>query len=228
MVDDQPGAGAVLTERDVWWSIARVTVGGATRLAFRLRPSGLRHVPGAGGGLLCYNHVSILDPVAVAVSVAGRGRAVRFLTLSEEFDRPVLGWALRRLRHIPLRRGAGDWAAIDAVSRVVGSGALAGMSPEGRVGDGDRLLPGQKGAARIALTSHAPVVPIGIWGTHDRWPKAGLRLVRPARPVVAVVFGAPINPQGDARSRPDVRLLTDRIMGELDTVVSRARQLHDR
>jgi 1-acyl-sn-glycerol-3-phosphate acyltransferase len=73
------------------------------------------------------------------------------------------------------------------------------------------MLPMQKGAARIALLADAPVVPVGIWGVHERWPKAGLRMTRPARPTVGVAFGAPIVAHGNARHRPDVRSLTERI-----------------
>jgi 1-acyl-sn-glycerol-3-phosphate acyltransferase len=212
-------------DRDAWWRLARSTVGLGFDAAFRLRFAGLEHVPAAGGGLLTYNHVSVLDPVVVALGAYRRGRAVHFLSLSQAFEQPLLGWSLRRIRQIPIRRGLGDWNAIEAVAETMRNGSLAGLSPEGTVGDGQALQPGQKGAARIALLTHAPVIPVGIWGIQSRWPKQGLTMAGPLRPLVAVAFGPPVVPEGDARSRTDVRALTDRIMDALSVQVATAQGL---
>jgi 1-acyl-sn-glycerol-3-phosphate acyltransferase len=210
-------------ERDVWFHVGRLGAGALFGSAFRLRFHGLRHIPSAGGGLICTNHVSVLDPVFVALGGARRGRPVRFLGLSELFESGLLGWALRTTRQIPLRRGTGDWDAIHAVAAVVRSGAVAGMSPEGRVTDGVEELPGQKGAARIALDAGCPVIPSGIWGSNYRWPKDGLRRGLPLRPPVVLVFGPPIRAEGDPRNPRDVRALTERIMADIRSLRSVAR-----
>lgn len=210
---------------DVWWTIARATVGTLARAAFRLRASGAGNVPASGGALLAYNHISVIDAVFVALPVLDRGRTVRFFALSQDFERPILGWGLRRLDQIPIRRGFGDWGAIETSAEVLRSGQLAGLAPEGTIGDGTSLLPGQKGAARIALMAGAPVVPVGLWGPQHRWPKEGLRFGSPARPTVAVVYGEPIRAEGDPKHRPDVQALTDRIMGDLAALVAEARRL---
>jgi len=216
---DPSGAG----DRYAWWLVVRYSVGLAFDAAFRLRFAGLANVPAAGGALLAYNHVSVLDPVVVALGADRRGRSVRFLSLAEAFDQPLVGWGLRRTRQIPLRRGLGDWEALEAVAAAIRAGALAGLSPEGTVGDGTALQPGQRGAARIALLTGAPVIPVGIWGIQQRWPRAGLRLEPPLRPTVAVAFGPPVVPEGDARSRSDVLALTARIMSSLGDQVELAR-----
>ncbi len=208
-----------------WWLVGRWVVGGAFRGAFRLRYGGLANVPRSGGALLAYNHVSVLDPVLVALGADRRNRSVRFLSLAQAFDQPLVGWALRRTRQIPLRRGLGDWQALEAVARAIRSGSLAGMSPEGTVGDGSSLQPGQKGAARIALLTGAPVIPVGIWGVQQRWGKDGLTYGRPVRPYVGVAFGPPVIPVGDAKSRTDVRVTTDRLMAALAEQVGTARRL---
>lgn len=167
--------------------------------------------------------MSVLDPVFVALAASRRGRVVRYLTVSDAFDQRVVGWALRRIEQIPLRRGMGDWEAIEEVAAIVRGGALAGISAEGTVGDGRELLPVQKGAARIALAAGVPIIPAGVWGTQARWSKRGPSLGGPLRPHVAVAFGSPIPPDGDPRSRADVRALTDRLAAELETVVESAR-----
>jgi 1-acyl-sn-glycerol-3-phosphate acyltransferase len=212
-------------DRDSWWHLARYTVGLGFDAAFRLRYEGLENVPIRGGALLTYNHVSVLDPVVVALGAYRRGRAVHFLSLAQAFRQPLIGWGLRRIRQIPLRRGLGDWDAIEAVAETIRGGSLAGLSPEGTVGDGETLQPGQKGAARIALVTNAQVIPVGIWGIQSRWPKQGLRFGPPIRPLVAAAFGPPVQAEGDPRSRSDVRALTDRIMDAVSAQVAAAKGL---
>ncbi|MFN8232919.1 MAG: lysophospholipid acyltransferase family protein [Actinomycetota bacterium] len=156
-------------ERDAWWMVATTTMGALTAATFRCRVGGLAHVPTHGGALLAYNHLSVLDAVFVGVPIGRMGRMLRCFALAEDFERPLLGPALRKVRAIPIRRGAGDWDALRELAGVVESGWLGGIAPEGTVGTGPELAPIQKGAARIALLAGAPVVPVGIWGTQHRW-----------------------------------------------------------
>jgi 1-acyl-sn-glycerol-3-phosphate acyltransferase len=210
-------------ERNAWWRIGRATVGVAFKAGFRLRRSGADNVPPRGGALLAYNHVSVLDPIPVALAAFDQGRVVRFLGVAETFDQPFVGWGLRRLRQVPLHRGRGDRRAFqDAVATIL-EGGIVGISPEGTVGPGPTLLRGHTGAARIALLTGVPVIPVGIWGTQRRWPKEGLRLSRPLRPVVAVAFGPPVTLEGDPRSREALLAMTDRIMRALARQVEEAR-----
>jgi 1-acyl-sn-glycerol-3-phosphate acyltransferase len=211
-------------ERDFWWDVARATLGTLAKTAFRLRVAGAGNVPSGDGALLAYNHLSVIDAIFVALPIVERGRAVHFFALSEDFERPIVGWGLRKTGQIPIRRSFGDWSAIEASAGVLKRGMLAGIAPEGTIGEGGALLPGQKGAARIALMAGAPVIPVGVWGTQHRWPKSGLTLSPPARPTVAVVYGEPIHPEGDPKRRPDVQALTDRIMGHIALLVAQARQ----
>src|SRR5216117_2576998 len=97
------------SEWDAWTVFGRFGVEAAFRLGFRLRFLGLEHIPRSGGALLAYNHVSVLDPLMVMLGAARRGRPVRFLVLTDDSERPVVGWALRRTRQIPIKRGLGDW-----------------------------------------------------------------------------------------------------------------------
>ena len=218
MATRTPGA-----EMDAWWRFGRATVGGFCRAAFRFRASGLENVPLRGGAVLASNHVSVLDPITVAVAVTRRGRSVRYLALAEVFEIPVIGWAVRRVGQIPVRRGAGEWRTIEDAAAAVRGGSLVGVSAEGTVGDGRAMLPLQKGTARIALAAGSPVIPVGVWGTQDRWPKTGPTFGLPLRPTLAVHFGPPIESQGDPRSRQDVRALTDRIADGIGAALSKAR-----
>lgn len=211
-------------ERTAWWRGARAVVGTAFEAAFDVRASGLEHVPAEGAALVTYNHVSVLDPVAVALAAYdGRARTVRFLSVADVFDKPMLGALMRRLRQVPLRRGEGDRLALRTAIDALREGGLVGMSPEGTVGDGAVLQRGHTGAARIALTAGVPVVPVAVWGLQRRWPKAGPKLSRPLRVSVSVAFGEPVALEGDPESRDDVARETGRIMGALSRQVDLVR-----
>ncbi len=209
---------------DLWWQIGLATVGVLIRAFLRLRFEGLENIPDRGGAILAPNHVSVLDPIALALGPSGRGRTVRFLAGAEFFERGrhIVAFGLRRFRQIPVRRGMADWGALREVAGVIRSGALAGVFPEGRMGDGPGLLPGQKGLARVALMAAVPVIPVAIWGTQQRWPRSAFRWARPFRPTVRIVVGRPIAAAGDPRNRKDVRDLTDRIMAEIASLLLRA------
>ena len=75
--------------------------------SFRIRVAGSENIPRHGGALLAYNHVSVLDAIFVGLPVTRRGRIIRCFALSEDFERPLMGRALRGLGQIPIRRGAG-------------------------------------------------------------------------------------------------------------------------
>jgi 1-acyl-sn-glycerol-3-phosphate acyltransferase len=203
-------------------------VGFFWRILFRLRIEGNDRIPSSGPAIVAGNHVSGLDGVVLALVTGSRGRRMtRFLVAAEFFHKLWCGWALRLYRQIPLRRGERDQGALDVAIETIRGGALAGIFPEGTVNADPEagLLRGRKGAARIALATGAPVVPVGIWGTQARWPKPGLHLRRPWRPVVAISYGDPISPKGDPESTDDVQAFTDVMIDALTVRTDRAREL---
>ena len=213
---------------DGWWVFGIAVVGFFWRILFRTRIEGTEHIPSSGPAIVAGNHVSGLDGVVLALVTGSRGRRMtRFLVAAEFFHKLWCGWALRLYRQIPLRRGERDQGALDVAIETIRGGALAGIFPEGTVNADPEagLLRGRKGAARIALATGAPVVPVGIWGTQARWPKPGLHLRRPWRPVVAISYGDPVSPKGDPESTDDVQAFTDVMIDALTVRTDRAREL---
>jgi len=97
-----------------------------------------------------------------------------------------------------------------------------GVNPEPR-GDLQRI---RGGIARLALPTGVPIVPVGLWGTQERWPKSGIiwaRLWR--RPRLAIVFGPPLLPDGEAGADADVEDLKERLRVRLEEQVTSARAL---
>lgn len=211
-----------------WWRFGVVVVAFLARLVFRIRVAGAERVPATGPAIHASNHVSALDGLTLALTTAQNARRMtRFLVAAEFFDKATVGWALRLYRQIPLNRGKADAGALDEAVATIREGAVAGIFPEGKVNpdpDGG-LQRGRRGVGRIALATGAPVVPVGIWGTQDRWPKSGLHYRRPWRRTIAVVYGEPIEPRGDPQSLEDVQVFTDLAMTGIAKQVAEARTL---
>jgi 1-acyl-sn-glycerol-3-phosphate acyltransferase len=223
--EEVPGPGVPLdrASRDPWWTWGYRILAPLFHLLFRIRYRDRGNIPRDGGVILASNHISVLDPVIISMAVTTTGRAVRFLAAAEFFRKPVIGWGLRRIRQIPIRRGASDRRALEQAAGVIRRGALAGIFPEGTVSPDGNALPGKRGAARIALASEVPILPCGIWGTRARWPRGGIRCGGPLRPRVVVSFGPVIRPAGKLEDPEDVQALTDRIMAAIGEETAKAR-----
>jgi 1-acyl-sn-glycerol-3-phosphate acyltransferase len=212
-------------ERNPWWRYGIPVVKPLLRLLFRVRVTGLEHVPAKGPTLLAFNHVSALDGPVLAIAFTARtGRPPRFLVAAEFFRRRFIGWVLRTFEQIPIHRGESDGAALDAALDALRAGSVIAIAPEGSVNtDPDHLQRIRSGVTRLALPTGAPIVPVGIWGTQTRWPRGGIRWVRPWRPTLAIAFGPPILPDGDVSSDEDIDMLRDRVRDRLEAQTAVAR-----
>jgi putative phosphoserine phosphatase/1-acylglycerol-3-phosphate O-acyltransferase len=161
--------------------------------------AGLENVPSRGPVLLASNHRSYFDVATLAIVAARLNRPVRFLGKREMFDVPVLGWAARAIGGIPVDRGSGSTAPLEAAEAALRAGEAVVVLPEGTIPRGeaffDPLLHGKTGTARLAASTGAPVVPIGLWGTEKVWPRSSrvpdISLVRHP-PTVTVRIGRPV------------------------------------
>jgi 1-acyl-sn-glycerol-3-phosphate acyltransferase len=212
-------------ERNPWWRYGIRVAAPLLRLLFRVRVTGLEHVPAKGPTLLAFNHVSALDGPALAIAFTARtGRTPRFLVAAEFFRRRFIGWVLRTFEQIPIHRGQGDGAALDAALDALRAGSVIAIAPEGAVNaDPEHLQRIRSGVTRLALPTGAPIVPVGIWGTQARWPRGGITWVRPWRPTLAIAFGPPILPDGDVASDADIDMLRDRVRDRLEEQTAIAR-----
>ncbi len=197
-------------------------------LLFRVRVVGVEHVPARGAAIVAFNHISALDGPALGIELSRRTRReTRFLVAAEFFRKAFFGGVLRSFDQIPIRRGVGDVHALGAALETLRHGAVLAIAPEGAV---NPAAPGElqrirSGVARLALPTGAPIVPVGIWGTQKRWPHGGINWGRPWRPRVAIVFGPPLLPHGDASADDDVDDLCERLRVRLQEQVAAARAM---
>ena len=127
-------------------------------------------IPATGGCILVFNHVSHVDPLTAAHIVYDHGRMPRYLAKSGLFKNRALATFLRAAGQIPVERlSKNAIGAFDAAVQAVRAGECVVVYPEGTLTRDPDLWPmvGKSGAARIALETGAPVIPIGQWGAHN-------------------------------------------------------------
>ncbi|MBB5958401.1 1-acyl-sn-glycerol-3-phosphate acyltransferase [Saccharothrix tamanrassetensis] len=177
--------------------------------AFRVRASGRSNLPADGPVVLVANHSSMVDgPILFGVLP----RPVVFL-IKQEMFRGLAGWGLRRIGQLPVRRGVPDRAPLLAAQQVLRGGGVVGVFPEGTRGAGD-VAQAQQGAAWLARTTGAVVVPVACRGTL-RPPGSGRRF----RPVVDVLVGEPFEPPAD-KGRQGLEKATEQVRDRLATLVA--------
>jgi 1-acyl-sn-glycerol-3-phosphate acyltransferase len=190
---------------------------------------GREHIPRTGPAIIVANHISHADPLALAHFVYDSGRWPAFLVKASVFKVPVIGWLLYRVRQIPVQRGTADAArALDASANVLKAGEAIIIYPEGTTTKQPDLWPmrGKTGAARLAMTTGAPVVPVVSWGAQQIFdPRTAKLRVRPRMPVT-VVAGPPIDLSGWTGGEQSSAVLlevTNEIMNRLREMISDVR-----
>jgi 1-acyl-sn-glycerol-3-phosphate acyltransferase len=192
------------------YGVVRTVVAPAIRLIGRLEVVGATNVPD-GPVILVANHDSLSDPFFLGASV---DRPLRFLTKRELWRYRAVGRVLEELGGIPVERARGDVGAVASVARALEHGDAVAIFPQGTVlGSPDR--PWQRGAARLALTTGAPLVPVAIVGAVD--------VLRPGtwRPRIAsvrVVIGEPLRVGCAAPTIPATRELTETVREAVTTL----------
>ncbi|MGZ4287904.1 MAG: lysophospholipid acyltransferase family protein [Solirubrobacteraceae bacterium] len=170
---------------------------------FRVRVSGIEHIPAEGPVIVAPNHKNFLD--AFFIGIATR-RHVRYMAKVELFKGP-LARLFPRLGAFPVRRGEADEDALETARAILLAGGVVVVFPEGtRVEQPDALGSPHHGAGRLALETGAPIIPAAITGTSHLW-RGALPKVRR----VQLTFLPPVLPE--ARPGRDVvsELIDERV-----------------
>ncbi|SED43126.1 1-acyl-sn-glycerol-3-phosphate acyltransferases [Nocardioides exalbidus] len=130
-------------------------------------------IPATGGCIVAINHISHVDPLLSAHFVYDHGRLPRYLAKSGLFTNKYLGGFLTSAGQIPVERlSRNAVGAYDAAVRAIHDGECIVIYPEGTLTREPDLWPmkGKTGAARIALATGCPVIPVGQWGAQEVLP----------------------------------------------------------
>lgn len=172
---------------------------------------GTEHIPRSGGAIIAANHNSYADVLVFAHYLFDNGFTPRFIGKAEVFRVPFIGRVLLGAGQIPVQReSAQAKEAMQNAIEAVGHGELLGIYPEGTLTHDPDLWPmvGKTGAARIALATGAPVIPVAQWGSHKIIPLYGIGLHLWPRTQVHVHAGPPVD-LSPWRGREDPEALTE-------------------
>jgi cytidylate kinase len=132
-------------------------------------------VPKTGPVIIAGNHASSADPVLIGAFLnAQLGRAVNWLGKRELVETPVIGPFMRMVPIHPVDREAADLDAFRTAIRILDSGNILAIFPEGTRSRDGALQPVREGAGVLAIHSGAPVMPVAIVDSDLAWPKGHL------------------------------------------------------
>lgn len=183
-------------------------------------------IPRTGGVVFAVNHVSNYDPLPVAHFIVYGGRWPRYLGKSSLFRVPLFGRFITACGQIPVERGGRDaYRALEAAVDAVRAQKGVIIYPEGTITADPNGWPmtGKTGAARVALTTGCPIIPIGQWGAQDVMPgkKPSFPRFLP-RKTMRLSAGPPVE-LGDLRELPASQAVlaeaTDRVMSAITAQV---------
>ena len=212
-----------------WRRFAVVVVLPVLRVWTRRTYSGMENIPATGGVIIVPNHVSHFDPLVVAHYIYDAGRWPRFLGKASLWRVPVLGPFLRKVQQIPVERGSVEAVkSLDVLVDALQQGGAVVIYPEGTTTRQPDLWPmrGKTGAARLALVTGAPVIPVANWGAERIFdPRTSRLSLRPRTPVT-VTAGKPIDLshwEGTTPTRTVLDQMTDHIMLQVKDLLGELR-----
>ncbi|WP_425400865.1 lysophospholipid acyltransferase family protein [Aeoliella sp.] len=172
----------------LWYRLTQWVVGGVSRVYFRVRRRGMKHMPAEGPVVLLANHQSHLDPPLIGCFMP---RPLGYLARDTLFS-GFLGPLIRSYDAIPIDRDGSGLAGIRATLKRIKQGDAVLMFPEGTRSEDGKLQPLKPGFIALVRRGKASIVPLGIAGTYEAYPR-GKTLPAP-RPV-ALVCGKAIPPE---------------------------------
>ena len=155
--------------------------GSIVRAMYRLEVVGADRLPVTGPVVIAPNHDSVLDGIVLGAAIS---RELRFLAKAELWRSRLLAWVLDGLGAIGIKRGLGDQLALARMRQALEAGQAVAIFPQGAI-FGDRVW--HRGAARLALVTGAPLVPVCLVGT-----ARALSRGRIGFPQLRIIIGEPI------------------------------------
>jgi len=185
-------------------------------LAWSLRTAGRHYVPRTGPALVIANHQSFLDPILVGL---GTRRHLCYLARKTLFKNPLFAWLIRMHNAVPIGQDGVGKDGIKAILAQLQLGQAVVVFPEGNRTESGAIEPLKPGIQLLIKRTEAPIVPVGIAGAFEAWPRwrnypLPAPLFLPAGPgCLAVSIGKPL----DARRL--ARMPREQSLGELHEAI---------
>ncbi len=173
----------------------------ACRLLFLLNVKGKDHLPQYGSYILCPNHTSYLDALLVMAAVGPRAFLRTYMLGYRAYiDFPLIKWAKKLFRLIPIDPGLDFSRDLKVCSWVLQNAKILCIFPEGRRSMDGRIKEFKAGAGVLIKELGAPVVPVYIKGAERAWP---VHRMLPCPSKIEVTFGRPLTPEELMRKKKE-------------------------
>ncbi|WP_115727622.1 lysophospholipid acyltransferase family protein [Actinomyces culturomici] len=159
----------------------------------KIEATGLENLPEKGPYLLVFNHLSNVDPLCVCWFFMKRNVPVRFLAKKSMFSVPVFGRIIDGMGLIPVDRDSNPAASLVPAAKALEDGEVVCIWPEGTLTQEPDMWPMsfKTGAARLALDTRVPVIPVAQWGAQEIMDRYESSIdFRPGRPIRYSFFPA--------------------------------------
>ncbi len=183
----------------------------------------------SGPKIIMPNHRNLTDAFTLPFVIKEK---LHFLIQSDAFDIPILRFLLAKAGQIPLVKGHGHQALTTALD-ILSAGKSIVVFPEGRLNHGKTLHRGRLGAALLAKSSGAPILPVGFYvplenvrmltaRIHDRIAEACFQIRGACYLSIGKPWSVPQSEEGELSSH-GLRDLTNKIMSQIADLVGHAR-----
>src|SRR5262245_54042626 len=152
-----------------WYEVCRCHIMAGLTLGFSLRFEGGRNIPASGPALLIANHESFLDPIAVGLTT---GRQLCYLARKTLFTSPLFGRFLRSVGCVPVDQDGVAKEGLKTILHLLGEGRAVLVFPEGERTETGQMNPLKPGIQLLIKKTQAPIVPVGIAGAFDAFPRS--------------------------------------------------------
>lgn len=174
------------------------------RTLYRIEVTGGEHIPPSGGCVLAANHESLVDPFILGVATT---RPIHYMAKTELWENRLVGAIMDAFETFPIDRGTGDTVAMGRGAKLLEQGAVLGVFPQG-TSKPFRRRPYHRGAARLALVTGSPLIPVCMVGTE--------KVLRPHKvklglPKVKIIVAPPIEVAAARPTIPAAKNLTKQL-----------------
>jgi 1-acyl-sn-glycerol-3-phosphate acyltransferase len=196
----------------LWYEVVSWAAAAGSILGFSARFEGGQHIPPKGSVLLLANHQCYLDPAFVGLATQ---RRLCFLARKSLWRNKALGWLIGSLNSYPVDLVGVATEGIRAVINLLGEGKAVLVFPEGQRTMNGQMNPLKPGVHLIIRRSLPLIVPVGIAGAYDAWPRwrsypiPAPLFLPPGKGTIAVAVGRPID------SRPFAEMPREQALAEL-------------
>ncbi len=158
----QRGKTVAKGQKSKFFRVMYALFSGVVKVLFNIRVVNPENEPDEGGCLICANHVSAAD--AVAICYAFRKNQAHFMAKKELFKIPLLSGLIKLLGAFPVDRKGSDVGAIKKAIATVKEGKSVGIFPQGHRHPKvePRGTPVRNGAGLIISRAECDVVPVYI------------------------------------------------------------------